>query len=161
MLFHASTSYVTIIINFIFMQLNPSAFQMANNTNAMTNKTMMTMMRINHQVSLQVPTVRASASQYDTALQLSDKVVHVSPWSASLFCLDAGDPTNVTKRIIIFLLDLKWNNKYYLFLINLFVFCFNWTNLPNTDAKLKRDIATNKVNVICDASFSAMLFFSG
>ena len=43
-------------------------------------------------MSLQVPKVRASASQYDTALQVSDKVVHVSPWSASLLCLSAGDP---------------------------------------------------------------------
>ena len=154
--FHASNSYVTIIINFIFMQLNPSAFQMANNTPAMTNKKIMTMMRINHQVSLQVPTVRASASQYDTALQVSDKVVHVSPWSASLLFLDAGDPKNIRKRSRVF--TQIWNGKF-LFCINQNLFYFNWIDLPNVDGKLNRDIATKKLIVIGNASFSAMFFY--
>ena len=98
LLLWSSQSYATIIINFIFVQLNPSIFQTANSTSAITSKTIRTMIRINHQVSLQVPTVRASTSQYDTALQLSFKVVQTSPWSlASLFSLDAGDPKFVPK----------------------------------------------------------------
>ena len=133
------------------MQLNPSAFQMANNTPAITNKTIMTMIRINHQVSLQVPKVRASASQYDTALQVSDKVVHVSPWSASLLCLDAGDPKNIRKRSIVFTQISNGMNQNLLY--------FNWINLPNVDGKLNRDIATKKLIVIGNASFSAMFFF--